>query len=160
MRCRIKMTTTQEEFLPEQLIQAMMGEADEGNLEPTTEQSVIEMFAQGEILRQDNKIIIRYEEGEDSGLDGSYAEISFDKSTPKDVTLTRTGAVSVIMCFKEGSRHTCVYNTEVMPLELCVYTKKVDNRLFDMKYIEITYFIEIGGSCAQKTVLRLEINTL
>ena len=64
------------------------------------------------------------------------------------------------MCFNEGSRHTCVYNTEVMPLELCIYTKKVDNRLFDMKYIEITYFIEIGGSLAQKTVMKLEISTL
>lgn len=157
MRCRIKLTTTQEEYIPEQLVKAMF---EEEAAAPSTEQDSFEIYAEGEILRQDDKIIIRYEEGEAAGLGDSVAEISFDKSNPKDVTLTRTGAVSVIMCFKEGSRHTCVYNTEVMPLELCVFTKKVDNRLFDMKYIEITYFIEIGGSCAQKTVMKLEINTL
>ena len=158
MKCKIKMTTTQEEYIPEQLINAMFGEDNEGA--PSTERDTFEIYAEGDILRQENKVIIRYEEGEASGLGGSVAELSFDRSEPKSITLTRTGGVSVIMCFNEGSRHTCVYNTEVMPLELCIYTKKVDNRLFDMKYIEITYFIEIGGSLAQKTVMKLEISTL
>ena len=158
MKCKIKMTTTQEEYIPEQLISAMFGEENEGA--PSTERDTFEIYAEGEIVKQENKVIIRYEEGEASGLGGSIAELFFDKSEPKNITLTRTGGVSVIMCFKEGSRHTCVYNTEVMPLELCIYTKRVDNRLFDMKYIEITYFIEIGGSLAQKTVMKLEISTL
>lgn len=159
MRCKIKLTTTQEEYIPEQLVKAMF-EDESDNSAPSTQCDSFEVYAEGEILRQDNKIIIRYEESESSGLGGSVAELSFDKSEPKSITITRTGGVSVIMCFKEGSRHTCVYNTEVMPLELCIFTKKVDNRLFDMKYIEIVYFIEIGGSLAQKTVMKLEINTL
>ena len=71
--------------------------------------------------------------------------------------MARTGAISVIMCFKEGSRHTCVYNTEIMPIEMVIYTKRVDNRILDLGYIEITYLIEIGGSCAQKTVMKMEI---
>jgi len=159
MKCKIKLTTTQEEYLPEQLVKAMFEEDGEGSA-PSTVSDSFEMYAEGEILREDGKVIIRYAEGESSGLGDSVAELSFDRSSPKDLTLTRTGGVSVIMCFKEGARHTCVYNTEVMPLELCIFTKKVDNRLFDMKYIEITYFIEIGGSLAQKTVMKLEIGTL
>jgi hypothetical protein len=47
-----------------------------------------------------------------------------------------------------------------MPFELCIYTKQIDNRLFDMKYIEIVYLVELGGSCAQKTVLKMEIDTI
>ena len=114
MKCKIKMTTTQEEYIPEQLINAMFGEENEGA--PSTERDTFEIYAEGEIVKQENKVIIRYEEGEASGLGGSVAELFFDKSEPKNITLTRTGGVSVIMCFKEGSRHTCVYNTEVMPV--------------------------------------------
>ena len=49
---------------------------------------------------------------------------------------------------------------KIMPFELCIYTKQIDNRLFDMKYIEIVYLVELGGSCAQKTVLKMEIDKI
>lgn len=160
MRCRLKLITSQEEYIPKDLSDELntgIGNADMVS-SPGIESFTV--FADGEIIRDGSKITIRYEEADASGLGESVAELSFDRSTPKDINLARTGSVSVIMCFKEGSRHTCVYNTEIMPIELCIYTKSVDNRLFDMKYIEITYLIEIGGSCAQKTVMRMEIESI
>ena len=160
MRCRLKLITSQEEYIPQDLsaeLNTGIGNADMVS-SPGIESFTV--FADGEIIRDGSKIIIRYEEADASGLGESVAELSFDRNTPKDINLARTGSVSVIMCFKEGSRHTCVYNTEIMPIELCIYTKSVDNRLFDLKYIEITYLIEIGGSCAQKTVMRMEIETI
>ncbi len=159
MRCKLKMTTTQEEYIPKDL----SAEIKMGMNEPTaadTEVDSFTVYAEGEILRDGEKIIIRYEENDTAGMGNSVAELSFDKSEPKAITLARTGAISVIMHFKEGFRHTCVYNTEIMPFELCIYTKEIDNRLFDMKYIEIVYLVELGGSCAQKTVLKLEIDKI
>ena len=153
------MTTSQEEYIPKDL----SAELKMGMNEPDVADTEIDSFtvyAEGEILRDGDKIIIRYEESDTAGMGNSVAELSFSKSEPKSITLARTGAISVIMHFKEGFRHTCVYNTEIMPFELCIYTKQIDNRLFDMKYIEIVYLVELGGSCAQKTVLKLEIDKI
>ena len=160
MRCRLKLTTSQEEYIPKDLSDEL--NVGIGNTEMIASSGVesFTVYAEGEIIRDGSKITVRYEESDASGLGESVAELSFDRSSPKDISLARTGSVSVIMCFKEGTRHTCVYNTEVMPIELCIYTKSVDNRLFDMRYIEITYLIEIGGSCAQKTVMKMEIETI
>ena len=159
MRCRLKLTTVQEEYIPKDLSSELNAAIEpDKNLGSDIESFTV--YADGEILRVGSRIIIRYEESDASGMGASVAELSFDKNSPKDINLARTGSVSVIMCFKEGTRHTCVYNTEIMPIELCIYTKTVDNRLFDMKYIEITYLIEIGGSCAQKTVMKMDIETI
>ena len=160
MRCKLKLTTSQEEYIPKDLSDELNTGIGNAEMVSSSDIESFTVFADGEIIRDGSKIIIRYEEADASGLGQSVAELSFDRSAPNDINLARTGSVSVIMCFKEGSRHTCVYNTEIMPIELCIYTKSVDNRLFDMKYIEITYLIEIGGSCAQKTVMRMEIETI
>ena len=157
MKCKLKLTTTQEEYLPEHLGDALYNSTHDVKSEKNVERDYFEVYADGEIIEDGTRIIIRYEEGDSSGMMGSVAEMSFDKSCPKDVNLARTGAVSVIMCFKEGTRQTCVYNTEIMPIEMCIYTRQVDNRFLDKNYIEITYLIEIGGSCAQKTVMKMEI---
>ena len=163
MRCKLKLTTTQEDYIPKDLsaeLKASTQDITQDQADYLSNVDSFTVYADGEIIRDGSKIIIRYEEGDASGLEGSVAELSFDRNSTKDINLARTGAVSVIMCFKEGFRHTCVYNTEVMPIELCIFTKQIDNRLFDLKYIEITYLIEVGGSCAQKTVMKLEIDTI
>ena len=156
MKCKLKLTTTQEEYIPPHLAEELNNSTHDIKNAPA-ERDYIEIYADGEIIEENGRVIIRYEEGDSSGLGGSVAELSFDKSAPKDVNMARTGAISVIMCFKEGFRHTCVYNTEIMPIEMVIYTKRVDNRFFDLNYVEITYLIEIGGSCAQKTVMKMEI---
>ena len=156
MKCKLKITTSQEEYIPPQLGEELYNSTHDMKNAPA-ERDYIEIYADGEITDDGERIAVRYEEGDASGLGGSDAELSFNKNAPKDVNMARTGAISVIMCFKEGFRHTCVYNTEIMPIEMVIYTKKVDNRLLDLNYIEITYLIEIGGSCAQKTVMRMEI---
>lgn len=156
MKCKLKITTSQEEYIPPQLGEELYNSTHDTKNAPA-ERDYIEIYADGELIEDGNRVLIRYEEGESSGLGGSVAELSFDKDSLKDVNMARTGAISVIMCFKEGSRHTCVYNTEIMPIEMVIYTKRVDNRILDLGYIEITYLIEIGGSCAQKTVMKMEI---
>lgn len=156
MKCKLKITTTQEEYIPPQLGEELYNSTHDMKNAPA-ERDYIEIYADGELIDVGKRVYIRYEEGETSGLGGSVAELSFDKDSLKDVNMARTGAISVIMCFKEGFRHTCVYNTEIMPIEMVIYTKHVDNRILDLGYIEITYLIEIGGSCAQKTVMKMEI---
>ena len=93
-------------------------------------------------------------------MGGVYTELKFDLSKPKEVSIIRTGALESFMYFEEGKRHICVYNTGIMPFEICIYSKCVDNKLLTNGYIEITYLIEIKGACAQKTVMKMEVEAI
>jgi hypothetical protein len=64
------------------------------------------------------------------------------------------------MYFEEGKRHICVYNTGIMPFEICIYSKTVDNQLMTNGYLELVYLVEIKGACAQKTVFKMEVERI
>ena len=90
-------------------------------------------------------------------MGGVNTEIKFDTNKPGEISISRTGAIEAFMFFEKGKRHICVYNTGIMPFEICIYAKDVDNRLLTEGTLEITYLIEIKGACAQKTVFKMEI---
>ena len=104
----------------------------------------------------EGKYTLSYEETEASGMEGVKTELSFYEKSPKEICLARSGEMSSTMYFNEGKRDICVYNTGIMPFEICVFTRLIDNRLIDDGYLEIIYIVEIKGACAQKTVLRME----
>ena len=93
-------------------------------------------------------------------MGGVFTEIKFDINKPKEISISRTGALETFMYFDEGKRHICVYNTGIMPFEICIYSKMVDNRLMTHGYLEILYLIEIKGACAQKTVFKMEVEKI
>ena len=109
----------------------------------------------GDISLVDDMCILTYEESVDA-MGKVKTELKFKVDTPKEITLSRTGEVDSLMYFEEGKRHISVYNTGIMPFEICVFARSIDNRLIVDGFLEITYIIEIKGACAQKTVLRLE----
>ena len=73
------------------------------------------------------------------------------------VSMIREGVVSTALVFEAGKRHHCLYQTPFMPFEVCVYTKKVENRLLDEGYLELDYMIEIRGARAERTQFRMEL---
>ncbi|MBQ7225190.1 MAG: DUF1934 domain-containing protein [Clostridia bacterium] len=160
MRYKINITTTQKDYKGKSIFERA---ADELLIDETfsdmDEEGTIETSLYGELESVGDTYTLSYEE-ETEGMGGVLTEVKFDTRKPKEISITRTGAIDTFMYFESGKRHVCVYNTGIMPFEICIYAKEVDNRLLTEGFLEITYLIEIKGACAQKTVMRMELKKL
>ncbi len=160
MNAKIKITTTQTEYKGKSIFDRA---AEELMIQETfdagTGDDKIETSLYGNVSTENDTFLVKYEE-EAEGMGGVFTEIKFDVNKPKEVSISRTGALETFMYFEEGKRHICVYNTGIMPFEICIYSKMVDNRLMTHGYLEIAYLIEIKGACAQKTVFKMEVEKI
>lgn len=157
MKAKIKITTAQTDYKGKSIFERMAEELCITDSFSDMEGSgTVETALVGDISLTNDKYTLTYEETEASGMAGVKTELVFSKDTPKEIYLTRSGDVNSSMFFNEGKHHLCVYNTGIMPFEICIYTRSIDNRLIEDGFLEITYIIEIKGACAQKTVLRME----
>ena len=157
MNAKIKITTSQVEYKGKSIFERAAEELlitetfDSGSGEDTIETTLF-----GNVQIQNDVFLVKYEE-QTEGMGGVFTELRFNMGRPKEITLSRTGALESCMYFEEGKRHICVYNTGIMPFEICIYSKSIDNQLMTNGYLELIYFIEIKGSCAQKTVFKMEV---
>ena len=126
-----------------------------------------EFATDAEYTYSEGRYKIRYYDSELTGLDGSVTEISFDENERELVTLTRAAvddervidlAANAAMVFEPGKRHICAYKASGVTLEMCVYTRKVDNdRGPDFGTLSIYYIIEIRVASAQRTRMTLTL---
>lgn len=122
-----------------------------------TEPDIMEINSLGTLTDDGERITVSYEETEATGMDGSTTAVSFLRSTPDVVTMTRDGVVSATLVFEEGQRHHCIYKTPFMPFEVCVCTKKVVNRLDEDGFLDLDYIVEIRGAKAERTKFRMQL---
>ena len=118
----------------------------------------IEINTEGKCTEEGTRVDFSYEESEITGMEGSSTTVSFDQREPGLVSMLRTGSVSTALVFEAGKRHHCVYQTPIMPFEICVHTLQVKNRLLDEGYLHLDYIIEIRGAMAERT--RFEMTVL
>ena len=160
MRYKIFITTSQTDYKGKSIFERA---ADELMIDETfsdmDESGTIETVLYGELESVGDEYTLTYEE-ESEGMGGVFTEIKFNSSLPRRISISRTGAIESYMYFEEGKRHVCIYNTGIMPFEICIYAKDVDNRLLTDRVLELTYLVEIKGACAQKTVMKMEIEKL
>ena len=160
MNSKIKITTTQTEYTGKSIFERA---AEELMIQETFDSGIgedkIETSLYGDVIIDGDTFLVKYEE-EAEGMGGVFTEIKFDINKPKEISISRTGALETFMYFDEGKRHICVYNTGIMPFEICIYSKMVDNRLMTHGYLEILYLIEIKGACAQKTIFKMEVEKI
>ena len=100
---------------------------------------------------------LTYEESEITGMEGSRTSVIFDLDSPGLVSMIRNGTVSTALVFERGKRHHCVYNTPIMPFEICVRTIKVENDILEQGRLRLDYVIEIRGAKAECTKFELDI---
>ena len=157
MKCKIKTTTTQTDYKGKSIFDRAAEELmiEESFSVASEDDGIIETSLYGELDSVGDIYTLTYEE-ETEGMGGVYTEVKFDTNKPEQISISRTGAIDAFLFFEKGKRHVCVYNTGIMPFEICVFTRLIDNRLIDDGYLEIIYIVEIKGACAQKTVLRME----
>lgn len=161
MNSKIKITTIQTEYRGKSMFERMAQELlIEETFSDMDGSGTIETTLYGDIKISDKDYTLSYEEVEESGLGKTETVLKFCLDTPNEISLSRTGEISSYMYFEEKKRHICVYDSGIIPFEICIYTRSIDNRLISDGFLEIEYIIEIKGACAQKTVLRMEAKSL
>lgn len=126
---------------------------------PSKERDVIEMTALASVaVAEDGRIEVRYDDAVDPDEPPVGTCISFDPDCPGLVTLERRGVIRSVMLFEEGRYRRCEYITPYMTFEMCVYGRKVDNRLTaEGGTLELDYVIEIKGAASQRVKMSVEI---
>lgn len=157
MNCKIKITTTQSDFKGMSIFdcatkELMMTET----ISDYTDDEVIETTLFGEFSTQGGKFSLNYDE-ESEYMGATHTRVEFPLTNPGLISIVRSGAVESFMVFEYHKRNICVYNTGIMPFDICIFTKSIDNQLLEKGYLELDYIIEIKGACAQHTVMKMEV---
>ena len=161
MKCKIKLISRQEDYRGTSFFDTLVKDLDVSDLHfDFNAQEVTECFYDGDIEISGDKVTVSYVEKEEYGMNGQETSVSFFRNKPKEIYLKRTGEHSISIIFCEGERQISAYDTGIMIFEVCFYSRSVDNRLLTDGTLEIKYIVEIKGACAQKTVLRMEIQKL
>ena len=125
--------------------------------ENSDEADVLEINTFGRYTLEDGRATFSYDETEGTGMEGSVTAVTYMADNPNVVSMIREGTVSATLVFEEGKRHHCVYNTPIMPFEICVKTLKVVNRLSINGTLELDYMIEIRGAKAERTKFYMQV---
>lgn len=127
------------------------------DVEMDSQEEIIELCTEGFMNTDGKKVELVYEESEITGMEGSRTSMSFENENPGFIAMMREGSVSTSLIFERGKRHHCVYNTPIMPFEICVRTIKVENEILSNGTLKLDYIIEIRGAKAERTKFELEI---
>ena len=110
------------------------------------------------IADKGGRIEIEYEESEITGMAGAKTKVVTDMANPDLVSILREGSVSTALVFEAGKRHHCVYETPYFPIELCVNTLSLENKLtYEGGYFTAEYLVEMNGMLAEKTHITVTI---
>ena len=127
------------------------------NAAQDNETDKMEMFTEGLMKVDGERVEISYEETEMSGMAGTVTRLIFDTGLLDTVTMMRNGPVKVTMVFQKGLRHVCLYDTGIIPFELVLTTSYVDNRLLTEGELYIDYTTELAGTSRAVTRMKMRV---
>lgn len=117
-----------------------------------------EITTTAQYSEENGRVTIMYSESELTGMEGTQTSVTFDLHSPEIVAILRSGTVKSAFILEEGKRHTTVYETSLIPFEICIYSRRVVNTIHDMGgEIYIDYIVEIKGMSAQHTRLKFKL---
>ena len=124
---------------------------------PVNDTEHMEMTVEARYHDDGSRVCISYKESELSGMAGSTTSVSFHKSEPQTVSMLRDGTVKTALIFEQGKRHLCVYQTPIMPFEVCVYTRSIQNAIEQEGVLALDYTVELRGAQAERTKLSMRV---
>ena len=90
----------------------------------------IEVVTLADLTYTDEKrLALRYEETDDSGMQGCTVEISFDPREPDLIAVRREGELSMMLVLEVGRMHTSVYRLGSYTLQLQAHALRIENNL-------------------------------
>lgn len=117
----------------------------------------LEITVEGRYHDDGTRISIGYKESELTGMEGSSTTVSFQKNEPQRISMLRTGNVKTALVFEKARRHLCIYQTPIMPFDVCVFTRSVDNRIESDGILQMDYTVELRGAQSERTKFRMHI---
>lgn len=117
----------------------------------------LEMTTEAVYHDDGSRVCISYKESELSGMEGSKTSISFQKNDPSFISMLRDGSVRTAMIFQPSKRHHSVYQTDIMPFDVCIFTRTVDNRIESDGILQMDYAIELRGAQAEHTKFQMKL---
>lgn len=124
---------------------------------PEAEPERIEMTMEGSYRDDGERVTVTYKEGELTGMEGSTTSVSYHKNTPELISMLRNGSVKTAMIFEKGRRHVSVYQTAIMPFEVCIFTRSVANSIEQDGHLALDYTVELRGAQAEQTHFSMRI---
>lgn len=103
------------------------------------------------------RVSVSWQETAASGMEGSTTTITYQHTSPEIVTMLRTGTVRTSLTFERGRRHYCVYQTPIMPFEVCVATDVLENDIGGAGTLFLDYAVELRGATAERTRMRMTL---
>ncbi|MBE6565003.1 MAG: DUF1934 domain-containing protein [Ruminococcaceae bacterium] len=123
-------------------------------------EDTIEYVVEGRMESRGDLLTVTYREMEQMGLGKVETSVVLRVSNPNRVTILRKGEKNGSMVFDaEKQRTFCTYDTGVMPMELCLFTRKIENSVKEESggLLKLDYDIELQGMKAQRTRLSMEV---
>lgn len=112
----------------------------------------------GVLLVEDERLVLRYDESELTGMVGATTEISFELSQPDIVVMQRSGSVNTSFCFSAGERIECIQKAGELMLSFVVDTEALLNSLtYEGGELKISYVMEVRGSQVQRSLMHISV---
>lgn len=124
---------------------------------PEDEVERIEITVEANYHDDGTRISMTYHESELTGMAGATTSISFNKNAAGLISMLRHGTVKTALVFEKGKRHMCVYETPVMPFEVCVLTGEVINAIESEGTLTLDYTVELRGAAAEHTHFHMRV---
>ena len=115
----------------------------------------IELVTEGEYSMEKGVAILRYQESELTGLEGTTTTFRVKDGT---VTLTREGTVASQMVFSEGQKHYFAYDTPYGSVTMGVDTSSILSGLQkNGGRLEIKYSIDANNAIISKNTFNINV---
>lgn len=114
---------------------------------------------EGVMKRRHDDIVICYNEEDNSGMGETKTEIVLHGGRSDMVSIIRTGAVRNTLICEKGRRHISVYNTPVMPFQVCVIARECEQNVTmeDGGTVYMNYYLELRGTEMQHSKMRITV---
>lgn len=118
-----------------------------------TEPERDEFLTQGFMKKTKEGFRIEFREGDDE------VTTTIDTFEDDTVALNRSGSMHSHMVFADGKAHTCICDTDYLPIQMRIRTKNLKNSLtMQGGKLDIDYTIEIVGNLAERNKLTLSVS--
>ncbi len=134
----------------------------EKNAVEAAEDDVIEMSTDALLCEKGDNIELSYKECSDMGMENTTTTLIFPKDAPNELNMIRTGENTAGFVFSDKiKRQPCSYNVAGYPMEFCVCTRSIDNRV-TMKggTLDLDYIIEVHGVKTQRNRFSVKVDEL
>ncbi len=111
----------------------------------------------GFLREEKDGLVLEY--ANDKGIKGLRKIITLSIFNDNIVTVNHFGAMDEYMVFEEGKNHTCIYESDPLPVQLKIQTNKLKNNItFEGGKLSVDYTVLIAGSVAERSQVTLSLS--